>query len=88
MRILHITAQKPDSTGSGVYLAETVRALDRAGHEQAVVCGIAPGDPVDLPQGVRVRPVVFDTPWGPSTWWACPTACPTRRPVTATSRPK
>lgn len=62
MRILHITAQKPDSTGSGVYLAETVRALDRAGHEQAVVCGIAPGDPVDLPQGVRVRPVVFDTP--------------------------
>lgn len=62
MRILHITAQKPDSTGSGVYLAETVRALDRAGHEQAVVCDIAPGDPVDLPQGVRVRPVVFDTP--------------------------
>ena len=62
MRILHITAQKPDSTGSGVYLAETVRALYRAGHEQAVVCGIAAGDTVDLPKGVRVRSVVFDTP--------------------------
>lgn len=62
MKILHITAQKPDSTGSGVYLAETVRALDAAGHAQAVIAGIAAGDTVDLPASVQVRPVVFDTP--------------------------
>lgn len=29
MKILHLTAQKPDSTGSGVYLAETVAACAR-----------------------------------------------------------
>ena len=27
MRILSITAQKPDSTGSGIYLTELVRAM-------------------------------------------------------------
>ena len=35
MNILHLSAQKPDSTGSGVYLHETVSALARAGHDQA-----------------------------------------------------
>ena len=32
MRILSITAQKPDSTGSGVYLTEVVREFSRQGH--------------------------------------------------------
>ena len=32
MRILCISAQKPDSTGSGVYLAETGASLAAAGH--------------------------------------------------------
>lgn len=62
MKILHITAQKPDSTGSGVYLAQTVRALDALGCTQAVVAGIAPDDAPQLPVGVLFRPVVFDTP--------------------------
>ena len=31
MRILCISAQKPDSTGSGVYLAETVASMAAAG---------------------------------------------------------
>lgn len=62
MRILHITAQKPDSTGSGTYLAETVRAFDRMGFSQAVVCGVAEADQIDLPSGVLARAVRFDTP--------------------------
>lgn len=61
MRILHITAQKPDSTGSGVYLAELVRGFARMGAEQAVVAGIAPGERPSFPQGVLFRPVVFQT---------------------------
>lgn len=61
MRILHVTAQKPDSTGSGVYLAQTVAALGRLGHEQAIVCGVDAADDVALPEGVAVYPVRFNT---------------------------
>ena len=44
MRILCISAQKPDSTGSGVYLAETVASLAAAGHQVAVIAGNAFGE--------------------------------------------
>lgn len=62
MRILCTSAQKPDSTGSGVYLAETVRALLAAGHEVAVVAGIDAHDGPQLPAGTRFSPVRFNTP--------------------------
>ncbi len=61
LRILHVTAQKPDSTGSGVYLAQVVAACGRLGCEQAVVCGLGPGDVPGLPEGVAVHPVRFET---------------------------
>lgn len=44
MRILSITAQKPSATGSGVYLTEVVRSLDKLGAEQAIVYGKMPKD--------------------------------------------
>ena len=62
MNILVITAQKPDSTGSGVYVAETVRAFSSAGHDVALVAGIDAADEVSLPEGVAFRPVRFRTP--------------------------
>ena len=40
MKILHITAQKPDSTGSGVYMSGLIQCLDKLGHKQAVITGI------------------------------------------------
>lgn len=62
MRILNVTAQRPDATGSGTYLAETVRCMDAAGHDTAVVCGLSQHDRVDsLPAATRVFPVLFDT---------------------------
>ncbi len=61
MNILVITAQKPDSTGSGVYVAETVRSLAQAGHEVALVAGIDRGDAPTLPDGVDFHPVRFRT---------------------------
>ena len=62
MRILNVTAQKPDSTGSGVFLAEMVRCEEAAGHETAVVCGLGAEDVVgSLPEGTEVFPVRFDT---------------------------
>lgn len=62
MKILVITAQKPDSTGSGVYVAETVRAFSSAGHDVTLVAGIDAADEVSLPEGVAFHPVRFHTP--------------------------
>ena len=62
MRILCISAQKPDSTGSGVYLAETVASLAAAGHQVAVIAGIDKEDSPQLAPGVEFLPVRFRTP--------------------------
>ncbi|MDO4501774.1 MAG: glycosyltransferase family 4 protein [Coriobacteriia bacterium] len=62
MRILHVTAQKPDSTGSGVYLSQVVGACARLGHEQAVVCGVDAADVIStLPADVPAFAVRFNT---------------------------
>ena len=61
MNILVVSAQKPDSTGSGVYLAETVRAFRAMGHDVAVVAGIDVADDPALPEGTRFFPVRFRT---------------------------
>lgn len=61
MKILNITAQKPDSTGSGVYLAEMVRCEVEMGHNAAVICGVAQGDPLPFSGEVATFPVFFET---------------------------
>lgn len=63
MKILTISAQKPDSTGSGVFLAQTARRFKEAGHKVAVVCGVAPDDDPasSLAPGIEVHPVTFET---------------------------
>ena len=62
MRILSITAQKPHSTGSGVYLTETVRGFKELGHTQAVIAGVTREDSVKLPEGVEFYPVYYNSP--------------------------
>lgn len=59
MRILSISAQKPGSTGSGVFLTELVRALKKRGHEQAVIAGVYPEDQFELDGDVTFYPVYF-----------------------------
>lgn len=61
MKILSITAQKPHSTGSGVYLTELVKGFTKLGHEQAVIAGIYEEDVTEFPEGVKLFPVVFRT---------------------------
>jgi len=61
MRILSITAQKPHSTGSGVILTELVKGFAGLEAEQAVVCGLMPGDGIGFPEAVDVYPVSFET---------------------------
>lgn len=60
MRIAHIIAQKPSSTGSGIYLSETMRAFAAEGAQQAVIAGIAAGESYSLPKGVSFFPVEFE----------------------------
>lgn len=38
MKILSIIAQKPSSTGSGIYLSELVKCFKKMGHEQEIIC--------------------------------------------------
>ena len=59
MRILSVSAQKPDSTGSGVYLTELVRGFEKLGHEQAVLCGVTKEDVIQLPDSVKCYPVYY-----------------------------
>ena len=61
MRILSITAQKPHSTGSGVYLTGLVKGFATLGHEQAVVAGVYKEDEIHFPEGTRVYPVYYRT---------------------------
>ena len=61
MKILSITAQKPDSTGSGVFLTELVKGFQDLGCRQAVVCGAAAGENPTFPEAVMVFPVCYQT---------------------------
>lgn len=67
MKILSITAQKPNSTGSGVYLTELVKEYAAEGHKQAVVAGVYEDDKVELPEGVSFYPVYFCKETGENT---------------------
>lgn len=61
MRILSILAQKPGSTGSGVYLTELLKVFAGEGHTQAVIAGICKDDVTDFPEGTDFYPVLFET---------------------------
>lgn len=61
VNILSITAQKPHSTGSGVYLTEIVQALHRQGCRQAVLAGICREDSVSFPEDVVFYPVYYQS---------------------------
>lgn len=62
MRILNITAQKPNSTGSGVYLTELMKGFAQKGHEQALIAGVYKEETVELSCDISFYPVEFHTP--------------------------
>jgi glycosyltransferase involved in cell wall biosynthesis len=63
MRILHLLAQRPGFTGSGVYLQSIVRLADTAGYQQAVLCGVPAGTEVsfEAKQQPQLYPVWFES---------------------------
>ena len=60
MRILNVTAQKPNSTGSGIFLTELMKEFANGGHEQALVAGVYPQEETPVPEHVIFYPVYFE----------------------------
>lgn len=61
LNILHIITQKPNSTGSGVYLTGLVEGFEKIGHKQAVIAGIdAKDERRPFSESVEFYPVVFN----------------------------
>ncbi len=60
MRILSISAQKPNSTGSGIYLTQLMEALGQLGHAQGCLAGIATGESPSLPKDASFYPVHYE----------------------------
>jgi glycosyltransferase involved in cell wall biosynthesis len=48
MRILHLLSQRPDSTGSGIYIQAMMREAAAAGHENFLVAGLQSDQDVHL----------------------------------------
>jgi hypothetical protein len=40
MRILHVLSQRPEATGSGVYIRAMIAAAIRRGHESFLLAGV------------------------------------------------
>jgi len=41
MKILHLLSQRPDSTGSGIFIQAMIREATAAGYENYLVAGVA-----------------------------------------------
>lgn len=63
MRILHLTAQRPDATGSGIYLQAVMTQAAERGCHNALICGIPDGpEPAATHLAQVSHSVRFDTP--------------------------
>jgi glycosyltransferase involved in cell wall biosynthesis len=62
LRILHLLSQRPDSTGSGIYIQALLREAAAAGHENFLLAGVQRGEAPDLaePPVERCDFVQFD----------------------------
>lgn len=62
MKILHVIAQLPDKTGSGVYFGNIIKGLQVYGHKQQAVFAVQDDYTFDLLPASRQYPVRFKTP--------------------------
>jgi len=62
-KILHVLAQRPGQTGSGIFLNSLVEQADNAGYQQAVIAGIPGNASLDFPgiTNLSIFPVHFET---------------------------
>jgi len=67
MKILHLISQRPDSTGSGIYLQAILKEADRAGYDNSLLAGLPAGEQIFLPglPANRMSFVYFGSPENP-----------------------
>lgn len=61
MRILHVSAQKPGRTGSGIFLQALLAEAAKTDHIQSVIVGISEHDPLCFSNDTAAFPVLFET---------------------------
>ncbi|MDO9071296.1 MAG: hypothetical protein Q7V36_07245 [Deltaproteobacteria bacterium] len=44
MKILHLLSQRPEATGSGIYIQAMIREAARRGHENFLLAGVPLGE--------------------------------------------
>jgi glycosyltransferase involved in cell wall biosynthesis len=67
VKVLHLISQRPDSTGSGIYLQQLMGHAHRAGQTNFLICALSGDEEVEL-EGVaadRISAVRFSTPANP-----------------------
>jgi hypothetical protein len=69
MKILHLLSQKPEATGSGIYIQAMIREAARRGHENYLLAGVAQGEgPQPDGLGRACEFVWFEEATSPR-WW-------------------
>lgn len=62
MNILHIITQKPNSTGSGIYMSGMIKGFKILGHKQGVIAGIDKNDSRKcFSENISFYPVIYNT---------------------------
>lgn len=65
MRLLHITTQKPNSTGSGIYMCGMINGFEKLGYKQSVIAGIDKDDDIKAIENslgnAKFYPVIYNT---------------------------
>lgn len=62
MKILHIITQKPNSTGSGIYMSGMINGFKNIGYKQGVIAGIDVSDSIDcFNKCINFYPVTYNT---------------------------
>ena len=63
MKILSVIAQKPNSTGSGIYLSELSKYIYEEGHKQEIICAVYEDEVSKLvdSENIKYQKVVFNT---------------------------
>lgn len=62
MKILHIIAQKPNSTGSGIYMCGIIEGFGKLGYKQGVIAGIDIKDDINcFSKDILFYPVKYNT---------------------------
>ncbi|HSQ88833.1 hypothetical protein [Romboutsia sp.] len=62
MKILHIITQKPNSTGSGVYMCGMINGFKKMGYNQAVIAGIDKDDNIKaFTDDISYYPVIYNS---------------------------